>query len=147
MRIAVIRHPTRLDRTFGQMWVDDKPACYTLEPPIREVPGQPVNVWKVQFHTALPFGTFDVELRWSPHFKAFMPHVVNVPGFTDVMIHFGDFIQDTEGCTLVGKEIQGVNLVRSIEAFAPLWWEIAKALFTGQVVTITYAMAAESAPV
>lgn len=146
MQLEVLRQPTRLDRTFGDLWLEQIHFCYTLEPPIRERPGEPVSAWKVTGHTAIPFGTFAVHLAWSPHFKAMMPHLGDVPGFQDVMLHFGDFIENTEGCTLVGRAKFGVQLVQSIEAFVPLWENIARELYRGGQVQITYRMAAESAP-
>lgn len=147
MRLIVEREPTLLGCTFGLLYLDDALNCVTLEPPIREVAGKPVAAWKVEGHTATPFGTFPVKLLWSPHFKAFMPHVTEVPGFTDTMIHFGDFVQNTEGCTLVGRAKFGLQLVKSIDAFVALWPPIAAAFFRREPITITYRLKEETSPV
>jgi hypothetical protein len=77
--------------------------CYTLEP--------------VQLHEdvkprAIPSGTYELTLRNSPKHGRLIPHVENVPGFSEIEMHIGNFPRDTEGCTLVGKtrEVDSIGL-------------------------------------
>ena len=41
-------------------------------------------------------------MRQSPKF-GYVPAVLNVPGFTDILIHAGNSDKDTRGCILVGR--------------------------------------------
>jgi hypothetical protein len=80
--------------------------CYTLEDPVREVPGQPVTNWKVPGQTAIPRGTYGLTVTRSVRFSAkaghdvFLPLLADVPGFSGVRIHGGNTAADTEGCIL-----------------------------------------------
>ena len=53
--------------------------------------------------SCIPAGIYPVEMLMSPHFGRMLPHILNVPDRTDVMMHNGSFPQDTNGCVLVGK--------------------------------------------
>lgn len=75
--------------------------CWTLEDPVREVPGEPVEVWKIKGDTAIPRGTYAVRVTRSNRFKTDLPLLLNVPGFEGVRIHGGNTAADTEGCILV----------------------------------------------
>ena len=75
--------------------------CWTLEDVVREVPGEPVEAWKVKGQTAIPRGTYAVRVTRSSRFKADLPILLNVPGFEGIRIHGGNTAADTEGCILV----------------------------------------------
>lgn len=75
--------------------------CWTLEDPVREVPGEPVEAWKIKGDTAIPRGTYAVRVTRSNRFKTDLPLLLNVPGFEGVRIHGGNTAADTEGCILV----------------------------------------------
>ena len=101
--LKVYRSPTKNEVTEGGLMLGDFLLMYTLEDAIREVPGMPVESWKIKGQTATPAGRYQVVPRWSNHFQCLMPHITNVPGYTDVLIHVGNKITDTEGCLLVGN--------------------------------------------
>jgi len=65
-----------------------------------------------------------------------MPHVENVPGFSEIMVHWGNYPRDTEGCTVVGT-ILGTNFVgKSRTEFDTLFLQINDAVQAGpQVIT------------
>jgi hypothetical protein len=92
--------------TIGFLNVDDRFFCYTLEdkvrPPGEKVPGQ----------TAIPYGRYRVELTPSTRFKRVMPLLLSVPNFTGVRIHAGNTTEDTEGCILVGDELDSTDPVK-----------------------------------
>ena len=75
--------------------------CWALEDVVREVPGEPVEAWKVKGQTAIPRGIYTVHVAYSNRFKTDLPLLLDVPGFEGVRIHGGNTAADTEGCILV----------------------------------------------
>ena len=75
--------------------------CWALEDVVREVPGEPVEAWKVKGQTAIPRGTYAVRVTRSNRFKTDLPLLLDVPGFAGVRLHGGNTAADTEGCILV----------------------------------------------
>lgn len=82
--------------TIGELLVNDKHFCDTLEDRVRPE-GE-----KVYGKTAIPEGTYEVKLTYSPRFKKILPEILNVPNFSGIRIHTGNSSEDTEGCILVG---------------------------------------------
>lgn len=80
--------------TIGELYVDGKFECYTLEDVEREV--------KIKSETAIPKGTYIVGITLSNRFKRLLPILLNVPNFEGVRVHSGNSNHDTEGCILVG---------------------------------------------
>lgn len=81
--------------TIGELYVDGKFECYTLEDIEREV--------KVAGKTAIPKGEYKVIINMSNRFKRQLPLLLNVPNFEGVRIHSGNTAENTEGCVLVGR--------------------------------------------
>jgi Family of unknown function (DUF5675) len=97
MTIQVVRKWFSQTSTCGEMLIDDVFYCYTLEPRQDQSQGKPY---------CIPVGTYSFILQYSPRFKMATPHILNVPGFTDIEIHPGNWPSDTEGCCLVGTQHQ-----------------------------------------
>jgi Steigviridae/Suoliviridae L,D-carboxypeptidase/transpeptidase len=126
MKITVTRDKFDDLSTEGTMFVDGVTECFTLEPGKKD-PQRPKG--------PIPVGTYVVVMSFSPHFNQKMPHLQNVPGFTDVMIHWGNFEgsvnpetglveRDSLGCIMVG-ETQGTDFVGSSkDAFGHLLTQI-----------------------
>jgi hypothetical protein len=113
MQLNIKRKPSILDVTFGQLFIDGAFECYTLEDRIREVEGEPVDLWKIKGATAIPSGLYRVAVIYSPHFGPDTIAILHVPGFVDIRIHSGAKAEDTEGCPLVGDAIDQINMTLS----------------------------------
>lgn len=138
MKLQVMREPTRDGCTFGKLYMDGAYFCETLEDPIREIPGAPVEQWKVDGNTAIPGGVYQVTITYSPHFGCDMPLVNAVPGFDGVRIHPGNTTADTEGCLLVAENRGVDEITNSRAAFARLFPSLQDALARGDDITIEY---------
>lgn len=82
--------------TIGELLVNDKHLCDTLEDRVRPE-GE-----KIYGKTAIPEGTYEMVLSYSPRFKKILPEILNVPNFTGIRIHCGNSSADSSGCILVG---------------------------------------------
>lgn len=81
--------------TIGTLDIDKGVfSCFVLEDTIRRV--------KKFGETAVPSGIYKLALITSPKF-GFVPHLLEVPYFTNILIHNGNSPIDTHGCLLVGK--------------------------------------------
>jgi hypothetical protein len=102
-------------RIDGGAWIR---LCWTLEDVIREVPGQPVENWKIFGETAIPSGTYQALLNFSQHFQRDLPELLNVPGYAGVRIHGGNTAVDTEGCILVALNHPTTDTIQGSDADA-----------------------------
>lgn len=82
--------------TIGELYIDKKYIADTLEDRVRPE-GE-----KVYGKTAIPEGTYEMVLSYSPRFKKILPEILNVPNFTGIRIHCGNSSADSFGCVLVG---------------------------------------------
>lgn len=84
---------------WGQLFVDGKFFCQTLEDKDRELED---GGEKVYGDTCIPRGRYPVKLTFSNRWGKFMPEILEVPGFTGVRFHGGNTEHDTRGCPLLG---------------------------------------------
>jgi len=134
MWLEVIREPSSQVCTLGSLSVDGQFECYTLEDVVREVPGEPVEQWKVPGQTAIPAGVYSVVVNHSARFNRLLPQLLDVPGFKGVRLHSGNVAADTEGCILVGKRKAESEVLDSRIAFQALFPKIQAALGRGDPV-------------
>lgn len=90
------------------------PALYSLEDVVREVPGQPVEEWKVPGKTAIPSGRYRLRWTMSNRFKREMLLLEGVEGFAGIRIHAGNTEADTAGCIILASSyvIDAINVCR-----------------------------------
>lgn len=100
-QIKVTRQVFTNTTSIGEMTIAGVHECYTLEDKDRHLETNPDA--KVATLTAIPRGVYQLELRMSPHFGRITPHLLNVPNYENVLIHWGNYAKDTDGCILVGK--------------------------------------------
>lgn len=137
MKIEVKRITFLPKCTIGELYIDGKFECYTVEDTVREVKGAPVKTWKIPHVTAIPAGTYEVIINMSTRFKKLLPLLLNVPGFSGVRIHTGNTAEDTEGCLIVGKIKRVAGVGASRIAMAALQPKIQAALDRKEKVTLT----------
>lgn len=113
MKIEIKRLHKTNNSTIGEMTIDGKFECYTLEDIERDV--------KIKSETAIPKGTYKVIINQSNRFKKLMPLVLNVPNFEGIRIHSGNTNHDTEGCILVGQTRSKDYISKSRKAFEILF--------------------------
>jgi hypothetical protein len=94
MKLLLKRLHRTENSTIGELYVNGKFECYTLEDVEREV--------KIKSETAIPKGTYKIIINQSNRFKRLLPLLLNVPNFEGVRIHSGNTNHNTEGCVLVG---------------------------------------------
>ncbi len=142
MKLKLTRYSSTNEDTLGHLKADDKLIAYTLEDEARTV--------KVFGETRIPAGSYKLKLRehggfftrytkrWSWH-KG-MIELVDVPNFTDILIHLGNSDDDTAGCILVGNTAKvntidpgELNLLDSTNAYRRIYPIIREAIEQGEV--------------
>jgi len=119
MKIEVKRLHRTDNSTIGELTIDGKFECYTLEDIERYV--------KIKGETAIPMGTYKVIINQSNRFKRLLPLLIGVPNFEGVRIHAGNSNHDTEGCILVGQNRSVDYITKSRKAFDSLFKKMQKA--------------------
>lgn len=92
--------------TIGSLSIDGKKFCDTLEVKVRDLNKNGVfdgDEKKVYAETAIPYGTYDIVVDYSPKFKRELPRLQNVKHFEGILIHRGNTAEDSAGCILVGE--------------------------------------------
>jgi hypothetical protein len=147
MRLILQRRIDTGKQTLGTLFIkgDKNRVCYTLEDTYRPK--------KIMHKTRIPANTYALKLRtYGSHYKRYiekfpelnhnrgMIQVMQVDGFTDILIHIGNRETDTSGCLLVGMdyvEDDGeVRLVNSTVAYKKLYGIVADVLEKGTDCTI-----------
>jgi hypothetical protein len=95
MIITLTRKRTGEYGTFGKLYADSEFQCYTLEPPWYN---NQENI------SCIPAGRYQIMPYRSPHF-GLVYKIINVPDRTDILIHKGNTLSDTEGCLTVGSKL------------------------------------------
>ena len=111
MELLLLRNRFYPTHTIGQLYVDGVYFCFVLEDVIREIPGQPVEKWKIQNETAIPQGRYRVTLVDSGRFGPDTLTLNDVPGFQYIRMHPGNTPGDTDGCLILGYKLDQNNLI------------------------------------
>lgn len=93
--------------TIGKLYIDGEYFCDTLEDKDRGLKQSDslsyIHYIKVYGETAIPKGKYEVIVNYSPKFKRNLPRLLNVPGYTGILIHRGNTASDSSGCLLCGE--------------------------------------------
>lgn len=92
----------QVNHTEGTLFIDDLMA-HTLEPKVRQTHASYFDPEeKVWGKTAIPYGIYDGYIRYSEKAGRNVIQLKDVPCFTAIQIHPGNFLEDTDGCILPG---------------------------------------------
>lgn len=91
--------------TIGKLYLNDTYLCDTLEPP------------KYVNHPCIDKGTYRIGYQYSNKFGRNMPFLLSVNGRVGIMIHQGNYPKDTQGCILVGRNLQRGSVSNSKKTF------------------------------
>lgn len=137
----------RLERTYkgvsytiGKLYLNDKYFCDTLEDKDRGLKStmskEEIEKIKVYSQTAIPTGTYKVDMNtvspkfkdrvWARPYGGKLPRLIDVKGYSGVLIHVGNKPEDTLGCILVGENKVKGQVINSIAAFNRLMAELKK---------------------
>lgn len=125
MKIDLIRKEFTTTSTIGDLLIDGKWYCYTLEDMWREK--------KIKGVTAIPYGKYEVVINFSNRFQKPMPLLLNVPNFEGIRIHNGNTADHTEGCVLLGFTKSKDFIGNSKSAFTRFMPKLREGLKQGKV--------------
>ena len=110
-KLTLKRIAKKADYTIGRLEDENGvKICDTLEPTWRNYKGGEL---KVPRKSAVPEGTYPVVVTKSWKFGKYLPLLVGVPGFEGIRIHSGSTNKDTEGCILVGQNLEKGKVLMS----------------------------------
>lgn len=93
--------------TIGRLFVRGVFCCDTLEDTVRDLNKDgdldDQGEGKIPGKTAIPYGRYKVEIRWSPKFRRLIPWILDVKNFSEIRIHALNWATETEGCIGVGR--------------------------------------------
>lgn len=125
MKLLLQRHPSNEVCTTGDLYLDGRWLCYTLEDVVRTK--------KIKGKTAIPAGIYKIIINYSKRFKKMMPLLLNVPNYEGIRIHTLNTANQTEGCIGVGFT-KSINFIgKSREAFETLMPKLEQGLKDGEV--------------
>ena len=108
MELLIVRRKKTELSAIGDMYVDGVKKWATLEDTDRGLTNQmtlqKIASIKVKGKTAIPTGRYKVTKYNSPT-RGWCLLVNDVPGFSMIEMHVGNYPQDTDGCTLVGLSV------------------------------------------
>lgn len=120
MELKVIRKEFTDSYTIGELYINDKFFCYTMEDTDRGLNENDslakMKRVKVSKRTAIPYGEYRVILSFSKKLKRFLPLILDVPNCRGIRFHKGSTQDWSSGCVLVGMKKAGSKLKDIVEA-------------------------------
>lgn len=134
MKLLLKRIAKKDKYTIGNLYVDGKFFCNTLEDKDRGLNSQmsleEIKNKKIYGETAIPTGTYKIDMNvvsssfknrtWAKPYNGKIPRLLNVTGYSGVLIHPGNDQNDTLGCILVGRNTQVGKVLDSQNTFHSL---------------------------
>ena len=150
MKLLLHRRYKGTDYTIGTLYVDGTKFCDTLEDRDRGLTSSmslfAIKTKKIFGKTAIPTGEYTIDMHsispkfkdrtWAKPYNGILPRLLNVNGFSGVLIHVGNRPEETDGCILVGNNtVKGV-VVNSATVFHKLMDQLITADSLGETITI-----------
>ena len=127
--------------TIGRLYIDNEYFCDTLEDKDRGLTSymseEEIKSLKVYSETAIPTGTYKIEVTFSRRFKKKMPVLIGVKGFSGIRIHSGNDETHTSGCILCGFNKEKGKVVNSKVVTSKVYALIENAINNNNEVAIT----------
>jgi hypothetical protein len=121
MTIKLIRTNLTERFTDGELYIDGKFFCYTVEDKVRAKRGMWSKLLKVYAQTAIPYGRYPVLVTWSNRFKRPLTGIFNVPDFEGIRMHNGSTERSSAGCVIVSyKRLNSGMLLNEVKAMNDL---------------------------
>lgn len=151
LEILVDRKWKKSTYTIGRMYLDGEFFCNTLEDRDRGLTSEmsliEINGRKVMHETAIPSGTYEVSLDYvSPKFSQYpyymevcggrLPRLLDVKGFSGVLIHVGTNASHSSGCILVGNNTSIGQLSNGKKVFEELYKRLLDAKKEGKKIML-----------
>ena len=137
MKLELKRIAKKPTYTIGKLYVNGQYVCNTIEDADRGLTQdsslEEIKKKKIYGKTAIPVGTYEVTLNVvSPKYSKspFMlknanggrvPRLIDVPGWSGVLIHTGNPAEDSLGCIIVGINDKVGMVTHSKETFIKLY--------------------------
>lgn len=134
MRLTLKRRYKGTDYTIGSLYVNDTYVCDTLEDRDRGL-AQGMSVLSIKARkvfgkTAIPTGTYEIDMdtvstkfkskMWASPYGGKIPRLLDVKGFSGVLMHVGNTASDSLGCVLVGENRVKGQVINSAKTFKSL---------------------------
>ena len=102
LHLLLTRNYRKATYTIGKLYANGTLVCNTMEDVDRRLfQGQPLaDILKIKIkgETAIPTGTYRLQVSESPKFKRPLIEVCDVPGFSGIRIHALNTAEQSEGC-------------------------------------------------
>lgn len=150
MILKLIRKYKKNDYTIGNLYIDNKYYCNTLEDTDRGLSSvmleSKIKNNKVYSSTAIPTGEYEIDLNtvsqkfknrsWAKLYGGKLPRLLNVKGFEGILIHVGNTAKDSLGCILVGENTIKGKLTNSTNTFHNLMKRLIQASLNKESIII-----------
>jgi len=141
MKLELKRKALKPTYTIGDLFVNGVFFCHVLEDVVRDLNKDgdldDTGETKVYGESAIPYGTYTIDLTYSNRFKKILPLLENVKGFEGIRIHPGNIAADTHGCLLVGVNSEIGKITNSKATFDKLMIKLVDAHEMKETILIT----------
>ena len=136
MKLTLIRKYKKPDYTIGLLYINGVFFCNTIEDTDRGLSDKmklsDIEKIKIDGKTAIPTGSYTITIDiqspkysksyyWYSYNKGYMPRLMNVKGFSGVLIHTGNSEKESNGCIIVGENKEKGRLINSKDTFKRLY--------------------------
>jgi hypothetical protein len=141
MELILHRRFLGSEYTIGSLYIGSEYFCDTLEDKDRGLTQSmsldEIKHVKIPHETAIPTGEYKVIVNISPAKKRMLPRLLDVPGFSGILIHRGNTKNDSSGCILVGKNKVKGKVINSTQCEKQLVEILTEAQEQGEEIRIT----------